>query len=85
MPMFIITGSRITAATSPSFSDSACSTALASLNGTMITVSQSAWGMPLEVGSVVYQDLPSPPVWNRMSRTSASGTTENNTESWWPW
>ncbi len=55
MPMFIITGSRITAATSPSLSDSACSTAAASLNGATITVSHSARGMPFEVGCVVYQ------------------------------
>ena len=59
MPTFIITGSRITAATSPSLSASASSTAAASLNGTTIVVSQSAFGMPLEVGCVVYQDLPS--------------------------
>ena len=59
MPMFIITGSRITAATCPSLSLRAWSTADASLNGTMIVVSQSAWGMPLEVGFVVYQTLPS--------------------------
>ncbi len=84
MPMFIITGSRITAATSPSLSESACFTALASLNGTMITVSQRACGIPLEVGCVVYHAWSSAPVWNRMSKTSASGTTENNTESWCP-
>ena len=49
-------------------------------------MSQSACGTPLEVGSVVYHDWsPVPPVWNRMSSTSASGTTENSTESWWPW
>jgi hypothetical protein len=83
--MFIITGSRITAATCPSLSESACSTAPASLKGTTITVSHSARGMPFEVGSVVYQAWPSAPVWNRMSRTSASGTTENSTESWCPW
>ena len=86
MPMFIITGSRITAAIWPSLSASASSAASASLNGTTITVSQSACGMPLEVGSVEYHFWsPVPPVWNRMSRTSASGTTENSTESWWPW
>jgi hypothetical protein len=59
MPMFIITGSRITAATSPSLSLRACSTAAASLNGTTIVVGHSASGMPFDVGFVVYQDLPS--------------------------
>jgi hypothetical protein len=54
MPMFIITGSRITAATWPSLSASASSAASASLNGTTMTVSHSACGMPFEVGSVEY-------------------------------
>jgi hypothetical protein len=58
MPTFIITGSRITAATWPSLSASACSTAGASLNGTTIVVGQSASGIPFEVGLVVYHALP---------------------------
>ena len=41
--------------------------------------------MPLEVGSVVYQAWSGRPTLNRMSSTSASGTTENRTESWCPW
>ena len=49
-----------------------------------MTVSQSARGMPLDVGSVVYQARSCPTPWRRPS-TSASGTTENSTESWWPW
>ncbi len=80
--MFIITGSRIRAAISPGLSANACSTAAASLNGTMITVSVRTFGMPLEVGSVVYQPWSGLPTLNRMSSTSASGTTENRTESW---
>ncbi len=84
MPMFIITGSRITAATCPGLSANAPLTAPASLNGTTITVSHSARGTPFEVGSVVYQAFSCSTPW-RMSSTSASGTTENSTESWWPW
>ena len=49
-----------------------------------MTVSHSARGTPLEVGSVVYQAFSCSTPW-RMSRTSASGTTENSTESWCPW
>ena len=85
MPMFIITGSRITAAISPGLSANAASTAAASLNGTTIVVSHSAAGTPLEVGCVVYQGLPLSSTLCRRSSTSASGTTENSTESWWPW
>ncbi len=49
-------------------------------------MSHNACGTPFEVGSVEYHFWsPVPPVWNRMSSTSASGTTENSTESWWPW
>ncbi len=51
----------------------------------MIVVSQSACGIPFDVGCVVYQALSSWLTLNRMSSTSASGTTENSTESWWPW
>ena len=41
---------------------------------------------PFDVGRVVYHFLDSsPPVVNRMSRTSDSGTTEKSTESWCPW
>ena len=82
--MFIITGSRITAAISPGLSWNACSTASASLNCTTMTVSQSACGTPFDVGSVVYQarSCPTP---RRSPSTSASGTTENSTESWCPW
>ena len=82
--MFIITGSRITAAISPGLSWNASSTAAASLNGTTITVSHSAFGMPFEVGSVVYQAFSCSTPWRKPS-TSASGTTEKSTESWWPW
>ncbi len=78
--MFIITGSRITAAIWSGFSAKAWRTASASLNGATMTVSHSASGTPLEVGRVVYQ-APTSPVSKRMSRTSASGTTENRTES----
>ena len=49
-----------------------------------MTVSHSAFGMPFDVGSVVYQALSCSTPWRRPS-TSASGTTENSTESWWPW
>src|SRR6185503_5893712 len=83
-PMFIITGSRITAAISPGLSWNASSTAVASLNGVTITVSHNAFGTPFDVGSVVYQALSCSTPWRRPS-TSASGTTENSTESWWPW
>ena len=55
--MFIITGSRITAAISPGWSAKASRTAAASLNGTTMTVSHNAFGMPFDVGSVVYQDF----------------------------
>ena len=51
------------------------------MNGTTITVSQSGSGIPFEVGFVVYHSRPSSPLSNRMSRTSASGTTENSNES----
>ena len=85
MPTFIITGSRITAAIWSGLSANASSTAAASLNGTTMTVSHSALGTPFEVGSVVYHAVPSSPTWKRMSSTSASGTTENSTESWCPW
>ena len=81
MPTFIITGSRITAATSPSLSESACSTAPASLNGTTIVVSQSARGIPFDVGCVVYHALPSWSTSCRRPSTSASGTTEKSSES----
>ena len=56
--MFIITGSRITQAISPGLSAKACSTAAASLNGTMMAVSQSAFGTRFDVGSVVYRSAP---------------------------
>ena len=85
MPMFIITGSRITAAISPALSAKAWRTASASLNGTTIVVSHSAFGTPLEVGCVVYHPVGVSPTLCRRSSTSASGTTENRTESWCPW
>ena len=55
----------------------------------MIVSCQAERGTPFDVGRVVYADpllsAASPETVLFRSSTSASGTTENSTASWWPW
>ena len=78
IPAFIMIGSRIMPATCPGCSVSARSTAPRSLNGTTVTRSMIAAGMPLLSGTLCGRSA------GPMS-SSASGSTETTTESWWPW
>ena len=74
MPAFIITGSRIIAATRSLFSASARATASGSLNGTTTTRSRMACGIPVFPGT--------PMGCSRGPTSSASGSTDTCTESW---
>ena len=77
MPMFIITGSRIIAPTSPACSSSVRSRNSGSLNGTISTSSEACAGIPRENGA--FHGRSAGPL------ASIDGVTENITASWWPW
>ena len=77
MPMFIITGSMISAAILVPSASNSRSTAGASLNGTTRIQSAIAAGTPFDFG--VATGASRPPM------TSAPGSTEYMSWSTWPW
>jgi hypothetical protein len=75
--MFIIAGSRITAATRSPMSSSTCSSRSASLNGIAFVSALTAAGWPAPNGTLLGS--------SRGPRASSVGRTETMTASWWPW